>query len=155
MALTVVSEALVNQGPRRRFERTVALQKLGQLLWIHVVAGVVDIDKQRPGPEIDDRTGGRVEGVRNRYHGIARSNAQGLKREQQGVGSGSHAHGVGQVAKARDLLFQSRYLAPQDEMLAFQNLIDRGANLLAHHGVLSLEIEQRNFHCLEISIART
>src|SRR2546430_3975970 len=77
---------MIRRPPRSTLFPYTTLFRSAQLLRIHVVGMLVDVDKFRQRARLRDSFGGRNKCVGNRDHDIALANARGHEREAQRIG---------------------------------------------------------------------
>jgi len=111
---------------------------------IDVVAGRVDIDKDRHRAEPVDAAARCEEGVRGGDDLVARLDAEGHQRDNERVGARCDADAVGCARIGRNLALQPLHFGAADEILRVGHAIDGRANLLPNRRILRLQVEQGN-----------
>ncbi len=79
------------------------LEVLAELLRIHVVRALVDVDEIGTATRLRDRFGGRDECIRNRDHRVARLDSSGDQSKPKRIGTVGYAHAVFSIAKRREI----------------------------------------------------
>ncbi len=108
---------------------------------VQIVGFGLDVHEKRSGPQPGDGSGGSKEGVRGSDDPIAGAHPGGHQRNQQGIGSGGHAHAETALAVGGDPILELRHSGTQNEVLGLHHLFQRLLNLSLDGGVLLLEIQ--------------
>ncbi len=113
---------------------------------VDVVRDGVDVDEHGRRAEPRHAAGGREERIRAGDDLVARADAQGHHRDEQGVGARRHADGVFDVQQRGQLALEALDLGAHDEALAVADTRHDVEDLLADRPVLRLQVQQRHVH---------
>ena len=83
---------------------------------------------------------GRKKGECGADHLVARTEAQGHQRDQEGVGSGGHAHAEADAGNLRRVIFEILDLRPQDELAGREDAREGVAKLAGDRRILALHV---------------
>ena len=104
----------------------------------------VDVDKARERATACDRFGGGGEGVRDRDHLIAGTDAERPQRQLQGIRAVAAGDRLARAAVGGELSFEVAHLLPLDEVRRGEDAVDRGLDFGSKLRVLRLEVGKRD-----------
>jgi hypothetical protein len=111
---------------------------------VDVVGVGLDVHEDGLRTGAPDRAAGGEEGVRRGDDLIAGRQVDGHQRQQEGVGAGRAADGVGRAHVFADLRLQAADLGAHHEALGLQDLPDDRLDLVADRLVLGAQIQRRH-----------
>jgi hypothetical protein len=119
-----------------------AVERVG----VHVVVARVDVDEDGRGAQPRDAAGGGEEAVGRGDHAVAGPDIQRHQREQQRIRAGGHADGVRRAQVRAQVLLEVAHRLTQHEGLRAYDLRHCLVDLRRDPLVLSLQVDQRDFH---------
>src|SRR2546426_6452262 len=136
--------ALAHYAARLRIWCAFGLQIGAQLLRIHGVGALIDVDEIRPRARLRDCLRGGDEGERHRHHGISWSDARRDQREAQGVGAAGHSHAELRLTERREVALELLDCRATNEPGGVERGVENRAQLFPELAVNSDKIEKRN-----------
>src|SRR5262252_8262148 len=112
--------------------------------WIYVVGGRVNVRENGPRAKRAHGAGGGNESEWRQKDVVAGSHAARTQRKHESVCAGADADPVPNVAKSGHFLFEYSTFAAENELLRFEDAVNRGVDFRADGGVLCCEVELRN-----------
>ena len=114
------------------------------VVWIEVHRRGVDVREDRCCAPARDRLGGGVEGERRTDDFVARSDAERVHDEHQGVRAVRHADGLAHAEVAGGLALERADVRAQDELATREHALDHLAHAGQERLVLRLYVNQRD-----------